>query len=223
MQRNKVAALAPHVHLWQAVDRPAAGEAIARRQPGARVLVQVNVTGEPAKPGCPPADAPALVARLRGLTSTSRGLMAVGPAGDPKLARPGFRRLATLARQLGLAELSMGMSDDLEVAVQEGATMVRIGRALFGPRPGRRTCDDRLVNGRRLMASGMVRRAMVYLGLADDDYDEYEAYEEPQPVAAGRQARPGLRRPSRPSRPEEACPGSAPCPATPTRAAAASR
>jgi uncharacterized pyridoxal phosphate-containing UPF0001 family protein len=62
--------------------------------------------------------------------------MAVGPLGDPEDARPGFRLLAQLAADLGLRQLSMGMSDDLETAVEEGATMVRIGRALFGPRLG---------------------------------------------------------------------------------------
>jgi PLP dependent protein len=136
VQRNKVAGLSRFVRLWQAVDRPAAGEAIARRQPGASVLVQVKMGDEPAKPGCPPADVDDLVARLRRLELDVKGLMAVGPAGEPELARPGFRRLAAMARDLGLTELSMGMTDDLEVGVQEGATMVRIGRALFGPRPG---------------------------------------------------------------------------------------
>jgi uncharacterized pyridoxal phosphate-containing UPF0001 family protein len=121
--------------LWEAVDRPAAGEAIARRHPGALVLVQVKVGDEPTKHGCPPAETPDLVARLRRLELDVRGLMAVAPAGEPESARPGFRRLAAMARDLGLGELSMGMTADLEVAVQEGATIVRIGRALFGPRP----------------------------------------------------------------------------------------
>jgi uncharacterized pyridoxal phosphate-containing UPF0001 family protein len=64
-----------------------------------------------------------------------RGLMAVGPAGPPELARPGFRQVAALADRLGLAERSMGMSEDLDVAVEEGSTMVRVGRGLFGARP----------------------------------------------------------------------------------------
>jgi PLP dependent protein len=63
------------------------------------------------------------------------GLMAVGASGPPEAARPGFRLLASLADRLGLAERSMGMSSDLEVAVQEGATIVRVGSALFGARP----------------------------------------------------------------------------------------
>jgi uncharacterized pyridoxal phosphate-containing UPF0001 family protein len=64
-----------------------------------------------------------------------RGLMTVGAHGGPDAARPGFATLARLADDLELPVRSMGMSDDLEVAVQEGSTMVRIGRALFGPRP----------------------------------------------------------------------------------------
>ncbi|MGH9123355.1 MAG: YggS family pyridoxal phosphate-dependent enzyme [Acidimicrobiales bacterium] len=135
IQRNKVAALAPHVVFWHSVERLEAGQAIARHQPGARILVQVNVSREASKHGCPPDATGALVAELRQLDLDVAGLMAVGPAGPAEAARPGFRELAQLARQLGLAELSMGMSGDLEVAVQEGATMIRVGRSLFGPRP----------------------------------------------------------------------------------------
>lgn len=137
VQRNKVRALAPFVHLWQAVDREAAGGEIARRAPGSRVLVQVNVSGEESKAGCTFDEAPQLVDTLRGLGLDVRGLMAVGPAGGPELARPGFRRLRRMADDLGLEERSMGMTGDLEVAVQEGTTMVRLGRALFGNRPVR--------------------------------------------------------------------------------------
>jgi pyridoxal phosphate enzyme (YggS family) len=123
------------VGLWQSVDRLAAGAEIARRWPGAAALVQVNVSDEPQKHGCTFDEAPALVTALVDLGLDVRGVMAIGPAGDPEAARPGFRRLATLAAALDLHEVSMGMTDDLEVAVQEGSTMVRVGRALFGPRP----------------------------------------------------------------------------------------
>jgi pyridoxal phosphate enzyme (YggS family) len=136
VQRNKVAGLAPLVALWQGIDRREVGEAIARRAPGARVLVQVNVSGETAKAGCTPEESGPLVDWLRTLDLEVTGLMAVGPTGSPEEARPAFRLLATLARSFGLSELSMGMSGDLEIAVEEGATMVRIGRSLFGPRPG---------------------------------------------------------------------------------------
>jgi pyridoxal phosphate enzyme (YggS family) len=136
IQRNKVPALAPVVAVWQAVDRRAAGEAIARRAPGAHILVQVNISGETSKHGCAPAEVPALVDDLRSLGLSVLGLMAIGPSGPSELARPGFRTVVELARQLALPEVSIGMTEDLEVAVEEGATMVRIGRGLFGPRPG---------------------------------------------------------------------------------------
>ena len=137
VQRNKVRRLAPFVHLWQAVDRMAAGEEIARctsPRPRPPVLVQVNVSDEPNKHGCRFDEAPALVESLTEIGLPVVGLMAVGPTGPPEQARDGFRRLAQLADKLGLPERSMGMTDDLEVAVQEGTTMVRIGRALFGSR-----------------------------------------------------------------------------------------
>lgn len=135
VQRNKVARLAPLVGVWQGVDRIAAGSEIAARAPGAAVLVQVNLSGDPARNGCPIDDAPALVDHLVGLGLDVRGLMGVGPAGPPERARDGFRALVGLADELGLPERSIGMSDDLEVAVEEGSTTVRVGRALFGPRP----------------------------------------------------------------------------------------
>jgi PLP dependent protein len=120
VQRNKVAPLRPHVSMWQGVDR-------ALDLPG-DVLVQVNLSGLPQRNGVAWDEAPALCAALSNVT----GLMGVAGPGDP---RPQFRRLAQLARGLGLAEVSMGMSGDYEVAVEEGATMVRLGTALFGPRP----------------------------------------------------------------------------------------
>lgn len=138
LQTNKVRAVAPFVDLWQTVDRAALADELARRAPGARVLLQVNVTGEPQKGGCRPLEAAALVNRMRQNGLDVVGLMAVGAAGAAEAARPGFRRLRQLADDLQLPERSMGMSTDLEVAVQEGATIVRVGRALFGdrPRPG---------------------------------------------------------------------------------------
>jgi PLP dependent protein len=135
VQRNKVRRLAPSVHLWQGVDRAAAGREIASRAPGARVLVQLNVSGLERRNGCVPADAPALVGELRAMELDVVGLMAVGPGGPPENARSAYRDLAAMADRLELPERSMGMTDDLEVAVEEGTTMVRVGRALFGARP----------------------------------------------------------------------------------------
>ena len=135
VQRNKVRLIAAAVHLWQGVDRVSAGEEIARRAPGAKVLVQVRIAGDEGRNGCEPDDVPELVERLDDLGLDVRGLMAVGPAGPPELARPGFRTVSALADRLGLVERSMGMTDDLGVAVEEGSTMVRVGRGLFGARP----------------------------------------------------------------------------------------
>jgi pyridoxal phosphate enzyme (YggS family) len=134
VQRNKVAALSPHVSCWQSVDRLVVGEAIARRHRRARCFVQVNVTGEATKHGCRPDQVADLVAELRRLPLDVAGLMTIAPQGPAESARPVFRLIAEMGRQLGMSELSMGMTADLEVAIQEGATMVRIGRGLFGRR-----------------------------------------------------------------------------------------
>lgn len=136
LQRNKVRKIAPYVAAWQSVDRLELGTEIARRAAGATVLVQVALTGEPTKGGCAPAELPGLVEGLRDAGLDVRGLMTIGPQGPPESARPVFRELRALADRHGLPEVSMGMSHDLEVAVAEGATMVRLGSALFGPRPG---------------------------------------------------------------------------------------
>ncbi len=146
LQRNKVrAAVATFdrihtidgVELATAVDT-AAGEAGRR----VAVLVQVNVSGDPAKRGVAAAAALALCERVLGLGGLALdGLMTIGAvADDPEAARPGFRMMRALrddlARRLGveLPHLSMGMSGDFGVAVEEGATLVRLGRVLFGTR-----------------------------------------------------------------------------------------
>lgn len=133
VQRNKVRALAPWVDLWQGVARKVEGQEIARRARSSGVLVQVNVTGSPHHNGCSWDEAPALVESLLRDGVDVQGLMCIGRRQG---AWRDFRRLATLAHRLQLREISMGMSDDLEAAVQEGSTMVRVGTALFGPRPG---------------------------------------------------------------------------------------
>ena len=137
LQRNKVRSLAPLVHRWDSVDRLELGREIAHRAPGATVLVQVNVTDEPQKGGCAPAEVDGLVAALQGEGLVVEGLMAVGRAGDEVATREGFATLVAAADRLGLPERSIGMSGDLEAAVAAGSTMVRIGRDLFGERPPR--------------------------------------------------------------------------------------
>lgn len=108
-----------------------------------RVLVQVNLAGEATKSGAPPDAIDAILERAAGCTAVAvRGLMILPPyEEDPERARPWFRRLREMSETLGkrhprvpLSELSMGMTGDFEVAIEEGATLVRVGRALFGER-----------------------------------------------------------------------------------------
>jgi PLP dependent protein len=100
------------------------------------VVLEVELGNEATKSGVSPGELPRLVEYVRGLDRLElRGLMTVPPfLDDPESVRPYFARLRTLGEQLGLHELSMGMSHDFEVAIEEGATMVRIGTALFGAR-----------------------------------------------------------------------------------------
>jgi pyridoxal phosphate enzyme (YggS family) len=134
LQRNKVRMLAATVDLWHSIDRVELADPLTRHAPGARVLVEVNLSGEAQKGGCRSEDAEALVERLTGAGLTVEGLMTVPAAGvDP---RPTFAALRELAGRLGLERLSMGMTGDFEPAIAEGATIVRIGSAIFGPRSG---------------------------------------------------------------------------------------
>ena len=134
LQRNKVRSVAPWVSCWQSVDRLSLGSAIARHAPGATVYVEVNVGREEQKPGCPPEGADELCRALGDLGLVVAGLMAVPPRDDDP--RRWFTALRAMAGDLGLAGLSIGMTDDFEIAVEEGATVVRVGRAIFGDRPG---------------------------------------------------------------------------------------
>ena len=136
VQRRKVRELAPLVDVWQGLDRLEEGVAIATQSPGATVLVQVDVTGLTGRSGCSPEETATLVGGLRDLELDVAGLMAIGPVGDVRASRQAFGIVRRLADELGVRQRSMGMSDDLESAIAEGSTMVRIGRALFGPRSG---------------------------------------------------------------------------------------
>jgi uncharacterized pyridoxal phosphate-containing UPF0001 family protein len=134
IQRRRVKHVAPLVSTWQTVCRVEEARTIADHAPGARVLVEVESTGIAGRNGCAPSSVEALVAQIRSLDIDLCGLMTVGPPGSLEGSRSAFRTTARLAADLGLEELSMGMTDDLEVGVEEGATIVRVGRALFGER-----------------------------------------------------------------------------------------
>ena len=134
IQTNKIRSLAAAVDCWQSVSRPVEAERIAAAAPGATVLLQVALSADPDRRGCRPEGIPSLCSSARELGLEVIGLMAVAPFGASE-ARSGFARVRGLADDLGLPVRSMGMSDDLELAVAEGSTMVRVGRALFGERP----------------------------------------------------------------------------------------
>lgn len=135
LQSNKAADAVALFDAIHSVDRPSLVAALARAMVGGRrpdCFVQVNIGDESQKGGCAVADLPALLAEVRAAGLPLAGLMAVPPAGTE--AAPYFALLAKLARDHGLAGLSMGMSDDLDTAVMIGATHVRVGTALFGER-----------------------------------------------------------------------------------------
>ena len=136
LQTNKVRSLCQVVAVWQSVDRVSVVDEIARRAPNARVMLQINAAGESDKGGCLLSDLEGLYERCisQGLLVT--GLMTVGPtSGEAIATRQAFETTARLAHALGLPEVSMGMTGDLELAIDCGSTMVRIGSAIFGDRP----------------------------------------------------------------------------------------
>lgn len=137
LQSNKVRILAPVVDVWQTVDRPSIIAELARRAPAARVFVQVNATGESSKGGCRLDAVDSVVAAATHAGLRVEGLMTIGPtATDTAATRAAFAATRAAVDRLGLAGCSMGMSDDLEIAVGEGSTIVRVGTALFGRRSG---------------------------------------------------------------------------------------
>lgn len=141
LQSNKIKQLAGIVDVWQSVDRLSLLSEIAKRstQSSAKVLLQVNVTGEDGKGGCLPVEIGELSRAARDLGVNVLGLMTVGPTNeDPIVARSAFRSLRALVNEHGLQQCSMGMTGDLEIAIEEGSTMVRVGSALFGNRPSSR-------------------------------------------------------------------------------------
>jgi PLP dependent protein len=140
LQTNKVRQVVGVASLIHSVDRIGLAEAIARRARSIgvtqQVLLEVNLAGEATKAGVEPPGLAQLateVGELEGIEVV--GLMAIPPlTGSPEEVRPYFRELASLRNDLGLEHLSMGMTGDFEIAVEEGSTLVRVGRAIFGPR-----------------------------------------------------------------------------------------
>ena len=142
LQTNKAKIAAASFAIIQSLDSTRLADALARAQknPPVRALIEVNLGDEASKSGVAPDDVAAILDAARGKVEID-GLMTIPPpAATPELARPYFVRLRelrdSLAMRSGLAlrELSMGMTDDFEIAIEEGATIVRVGRAVFGER-----------------------------------------------------------------------------------------
>ncbi len=137
LQTNKAKLVVGRAALIHTCDRIGLAQELSKRAKTAgvtqRVLLEVNVGREPQKAGVLPEDTAALLDQVRALPALScEGLMCIPPAeGD---ARRHFRSLRQLAERLGLRELSMGMTADYEAAIEEGATLVRVGTAIFGER-----------------------------------------------------------------------------------------
>jgi pyridoxal phosphate enzyme (YggS family) len=137
LQTNKVRDAVAFFDVIETVDREklarALADEIARAGRAPRLYVQVNVGEEPQKAGVAPGEADAFIALCRGeLGLTIEGLMCIPPADENPA--PHFSMLRTIAARNGVARLSMGMSDDFEIAIAEGATSVRVGSAIFGSR-----------------------------------------------------------------------------------------
>ena len=136
LQTNKMNRLATSADVLCGVSRVKELDFLAAHGVVATLYVQVDFTGLPGRHGALPNQASLLVKRARELGLSIRGLMTVAPP-DVAGAREAFRATRALADELGVAERSMGMSDDLELACQYGTSEIRVGRALFGPRGAR--------------------------------------------------------------------------------------
>jgi hypothetical protein len=139
VQTNKAKAAAGLSAIIHSVDSLRLAQALDRaaHEP-LPILLEVNVAGEASKFGFAPGEVAHALSEIAALPRLDvRGLMTVAPLTDrPETVRPVFRRLRELRDELGLRELSMGMTDDFETAIEEGATLVRVGRAIFGERRG---------------------------------------------------------------------------------------
>lgn len=136
LQSNKSRKGSELFDVIQTIDSAKLARRLAEAGKPMDVMIEVKLSEEESKHGCAPADVPALVEAIRGEKElTLKGLMTMPPwSDDAEVARPYFKRLSALAREVGVTGLSMGMSNDLEVAIEEGSTLVRVGTALFGRR-----------------------------------------------------------------------------------------
>ncbi len=136
LQSNKARKAVELFQVVQTVDTPKLARRLNESGRSIEIMLEVKVSGEESKSGAAPESLPELIAAVRECPNLRLlGLMAMPPwSDDPEVSRPYFRRLRELGEQHALAQLSMGMSHDLETAIEEGSTCVRVGTALFGKR-----------------------------------------------------------------------------------------
>jgi len=134
VQSNKVRKLSETISLWHSVDRKDLITEISKRKKDSKVLIQVDMNNRPQQGGCSLEEVPELIefASSKGLKVD--GLMTIGVDQDVEATKRAFAGLAKLAESMGLREISMGMSDDYEMAIDHGATILRVGRGIFGER-----------------------------------------------------------------------------------------
>ncbi len=137
LQRNKVRKLSEIVSVWQTVDRVSLLSEIAKYHPSAKVLIQINPLQIPNKAGCSIPEAEILLEQGAEMGLFVKGVMAVGMQGNLEETSKIFREAVDFAERFELPERSIGMTEDLEVAIDCGSTLLRIGRALFGDRPNK--------------------------------------------------------------------------------------
>jgi len=137
LQTNKAKTALELFDIIHSVDSVRLAEVLSHRaERTIPILLEVNIAGEESKFGFAEEELASAIEQISELPNLEiKGLMTIAPwVEDPEQVRPVFRRLRQLRDSLGLEQLSMGMTDDFEVAIEEGATIVRIGRAIFGPR-----------------------------------------------------------------------------------------
>mgnify|MGYP001439134055 FL=1 len=134
VQSNKVRKLSETISLWHSVDRKDLITEISKRKKDSKVLIQVDMNNRPQQGGCSLEEVPELIEFASGKGLKVDGLMTIGVDRDVKATKSAFAGLAKLAERMGLREISMGMSDDYEIAIDHGATILRVGRGIFGER-----------------------------------------------------------------------------------------
>ena len=134
VQRNKVRKLSETVDLWHSVDRKELITEISKYQKNSKILIQVSLNDRHKQGGCSPENVPDLIEFASDKGINVEGLMTIGVDQDIDATKNVFAELGKLSEKMGLKEISMGMSNDFEIAIDYGATILRVGRSIFGER-----------------------------------------------------------------------------------------